>query len=99
MNAELAVGPGLKGRPAASLCQSAKRLERIFVAVLGVNRFAGAKLDQGIAYSDRLPFGAGKMHFNAAAFAVVKCVVLESLEIEIPAEFAIDAGEHIEIEL
>ena len=42
---------------------------------------------------------AGQMHLDAVALAVVEGVVLEACEIEIAAEFAVDAREQVEIEL
>src|SRR5580704_7770198 len=98
MNAELAVGPRFQRQPAAALGQGAERLDRVFVAVLGVNGFAGTKLDRRVTHSDGLSLRAGKMHFDAAAFAVVEGVMLKGIEIEISAKLAIDTREQVEVE-
>src|ERR1700726_560894 len=81
MNAEQAVGPGLERRPAAAPGHRLERLDRIFVAVLGMDGFAGAEFDRRVADPHFLPFGAGKVHFDAMTFGVVEGVVLEGGEI------------------
>src|SRR6202044_3125891 len=46
VHAEKAVAPDPHRRPAAAARQRLKRLDRIFVAVFGVNGLAGAKTDR-----------------------------------------------------
>ena len=98
VHAEQAVGPGLKGRPAAATGQRPERIDGIFVAVLGVDGFAGAEVDGLVADAHFLPPHAGEVHLNAVTFAVVEGVVLEGGQIEICPQLAVDAGEQIEIE-
>src|SRR5579864_4973478 len=47
VHAEQAVGPYRQRRPAAALSQSLEQLDRIFVAVRGVDRLAGEELNGG----------------------------------------------------
>ena len=54
MNAEQTVGPDRERRPAGAARQRAEGLERIFVAVLGVDGLAGAEFDHCAAHRDLL---------------------------------------------
>src|SRR5262245_40058388 len=98
MNAEQAVAPYRKRGPAAAVPECLAGLDRRFVAVLSMDRLAGAEIDNDAAYPDLLPLGAGEMHLDAPALRIVEGVVLEGGEIEIGAELAIDAGKQIEVE-
>ena len=89
----------LSGDQPVPLRQRLKSLDRVFVAVLGVDGLAGAEIDRLAVDAHLLPLGAGKMHFDAVVLAIVAGVMLERGEIEIGAEFAIDARQQIEIEL
>ena len=71
----------------------------VFVAVLGVDGFAGAEFDCFAGHLHLLPLQAGKMHLDAVPLAVVEGVMLEAVELEIAAQLAVDAREQIEIEL
>src|SRR5271156_5373794 len=96
-HAEQAVAPYLERRPAGSVRQRLKCLERVFVAVLGVDGFAGAESDRLAVDADFLPPGAGKVHLDAAVLTVVAGMMLERTEIEIGTELAIDAGQQIKV--
>src|SRR6185437_1612065 len=93
------IGPSGRRLPAGAARQRAQGLDAVFVAVLGVDRFAGAKFDGFAGHFHLLPFQAGKMHFDAMTLAVVEGVVLEGIELEGAAEFAIDAHQQVEVEL
>src|SRR5215468_11457554 len=99
MHAEHPVAPYLEWRPACALRQRLKAFDGIFVTVFGMDGLAEPEIDGLAVDAHFLPFQAGQMHLNAAAFAVVAGMMLERGKIEIAAEFAIDAGEQIEIEL
>src|SRR5215472_683069 len=94
-----AVAPDVDRRPARALRERLKTFDRVFVAVLGMDGLAKPESDRLAVHAHFLPLQTGKMHFDAAAFAVVARMMLERGQIEIAAEFAIDAGEQVEIEL
>src|ERR1700728_1973462 len=87
---EQTVSPGRQRRPAAAVRERLEGVDRVFVTVLGVDRFPGTEFDGNAAQPDLLPSGAGEVHFDA--------VVLERCKIEIGAELAIDAGEQVQVE-
>jgi hypothetical protein len=64
-----------------------------------VDRFARTKLDGLAADPDLLPLDAGEVHLDARTLAIEERVVLETFEIEVAAELAIDARQNVEIEL
>src|SRR5215207_10733903 len=101
MDAEIivGVGPYRRRRPAHSARQRAKRVDRIFVAVFGVDGFAGAELDALAAYLDALALEARQVHLDARTVAVKEGMMLEAGRIELGAELAIDARQQVEIEL
>src|SRR5579862_793997 len=74
--------------------------ERIFVAALSPDSFAFEELDGnfGGGNLNRLITFRAKVHFNAASCVVDPGKVLELREIKIGVEFAIDAGEQVEVE-
>src|SRR6185369_14686566 len=80
---EIAVGPGPDRCPARALRQQAERLNRVLVAVLGMNGLAGRELDHMTGNVNRLPSPAHKMHLDAAALAVVERPMAERVDIEI----------------
>src|SRR6478735_7482042 len=101
MDAEIivGVGPYCRRSPARAARQRTKRVDRIFIAVLGVDGFAGAKLDALAAHLDALALEARQVHLDARTVAVKKGMMLEAGRIEFGVEFAIDACQQIEIEL
>src|SRR5262245_7311851 len=92
------IGPRADGQPAGTACERTQGFDTVFVAVLGMDRFARAKIDRFAGNSHLLAFQAGKMHFDAVFFTIVKCVVLKHVELEISAELAVHAHEQVEIE-
>src|SRR5262245_32687204 len=101
LNREVAlrVGPGAGWRPAGAARQRAEGLDRVFVAVLGVDGLAGAEFDRAPGDFNGLPPAAREMHFNPAAFPVVEGLVAERVEIEVSAKLAVDAAQQVEVEL
>src|SRR6185436_10942354 len=87
------ISPGDFRRPAAAARQSRKRARRIFIAVLGMDGFARPEREHPPRHTDLLALGAGEVHFDAAALAVVKRVMLEGPQVEIAVEFAIDPAQ------
>src|SRR5262249_35294205 len=96
---EIAVGPGCNRRPARAPGHPPERLDRVLVAVLGMDGLAGRELYHVTGNVDRLPPPAHEMHLDAAALAVVERPMAERLDIEVGSELAIDAREQIEVEL
>src|SRR5262245_22032734 len=84
------VGPPARRQPAHAARKRSERLVAVFVAVLGVNGLAGAEIDGVACYFHLLPLEACEVHFDATTFAVVKGVMLESVETESAAELAVD---------
>src|SRR5215468_4843869 len=99
LHQEIAVGPGRDRDPARTPRQQAERLDRVLVAVLGVDGLAGCELDHAAGDVDLLPPTAHQMHLDPAPLAVVERPVAERIEIEIGAKLTIEAREHIEVEL
>src|SRR5262245_36734109 len=99
LHQEIPVGPMCSRRPARALCQQAERLDRVLVAVLGVNGLAGCELDNAASDVDLLLPGAHQMHLDAPALAFVERPMAERIEIEIGGKLAIEAHEQIEVEL
>src|SRR4029079_9726159 len=87
MDAEIIVGVGPYRRrgPAGAARQRAKRVDRIFIAVLGVDGFAGSEIDAHAAYLDPLAFEARQMHLDARTVAVEESMMLEAGRIELGA--------------
>src|SRR6202034_2454368 len=98
VHAEIPIAPDLQRQPAAASGQRLKRLDGIFVAVLGMDRFAGAKTERLAVDFHLLPLGAGEVHLDPVVLAIVTGVMLEGGQIEIGAELAIDPRQYIEIE-
>src|SRR5262245_39714863 len=73
--------------------------DRIFVRVLGVYGLAGPKAKNMAAYGHTLFTHADEMHLDTAERVIVKSPVSECGEVEIGAEFPIDARKQVEIEL
>src|SRR6185436_16270692 len=78
------------GQPAYATRKRAEGFDAVFVTALGIDRFTG--------YPHLLTFQAGEVHLDTVSFTIVKCVVLEHVELEIAAELAIDAREQVKIE-
>src|SRR5262245_25167477 len=92
------VGPAFLHLPAGGLCQRGKTVKAVFVAVLGVNALARAEREVMAEHAHALRLAADQMHLDAVAVAVVDRAMHEARKIEIAAELAVDAFEHIEIE-
>ena len=86
------------GRPAGAARQRAEGFERVLVAVLGVDRLAGAEFDRAAGHPHLLALLAGEMHLDAMALGIVEGVVAEAVEVEIAAELAVDARQQVEVE-
>src|SRR5262245_31595320 len=93
------VGPGPHRQPTDTARKRGKRRDAIFVAVLGMDSFAGTEIDGLSRHLDPLAFEAGEMHFDAMTLAVVKGVMLKGVEVECAAELPINSRQQIEIEL
>src|SRR5688500_9590827 len=100
MNREktLRVDPAMLGNETGLRGEPAEILDRIFVRVLGVDGLAGAEVELVIPDSHALRDTAHEMHLDAPRIRVVVRAVLESRDIQVAAELAIDAREHVEIE-
>src|SRR5262249_32312433 len=77
VHAEQAVAPDLCRRPAGGLRQRLETFDRVFVAVLGVDRLAMPETERLAVDAHLLPLEASKMHFDTIVLAVVAGVVLE----------------------
>ena len=64
-----------------------------------MDRLAGAEVDGFAGHLNVLPLQAGKVHFDAVTLAVVDGVVLEGVELEGAAQFAVDTHQQIKVEL
>ena len=75
-------------------------VERIFVAGLGPDGFTGGEVETHIEGGDvdDLIIEGTKMHFDAVSLLVEEGLVFEPGEVEIAAQFPVDAAEQIEIE-
>ena len=75
-------------------------VERIFVAGLGPDGFTGGEGETHIEGGDvdDLIIKGTKMHFDAVGLLVEEGLVFEPGEVEIAAQFPVDAAEQIEIE-
>src|SRR5262249_15513717 len=91
--------PRPRRQPADATRECCERFNTVFIAILGVNGFTCAEVDGFSGDFHFLAFEAGKVHFNTMPLAIVKCMMLESIEPEGAAKLAIDAGQQIEIEL
>ena len=61
--------------------------------------FGFAEFDNAATEPDLLALAADQMHFDAPALFVVKCLMTKCVEIEIRAEFAVEARQEIQVEL
>src|SRR5258708_27589309 len=93
-----AIGPGLARGPARATRQRGEAFEAVFIAVLGVDGFAGAEREASAKHAHGLRPAADQMHFDPVTLAIIDRAMPECGEIEIAAEFAVDAMEHVEIE-
>src|SRR5436189_3360178 len=83
--------PSHDRQPAYTARQRGKRVYTVLVAVLGMNGFAGAEVEGLACYLHFLPLETGKMHFDAMTLAIVKGVMLESIEPECTAKLAVNS--------
>src|SRR5262245_52366642 len=83
------VGPHRERLPAGAARQRHERAWRVLVAVLGMNRFAGAEFDDVARNPHLLTLDARQMHLDAMPLAIVKGVMLERRRIEFAADLAI----------
>src|SRR5262249_52957326 len=98
VHAEQAVAPDAYRRPASGQRQRLETLDRVFVAVLGVNRFADPEIKGPAVDAHLLPLEAGKMHLDPAVLAVIAGMVLERGEVEIGVKLAIDPRQQVQVE-
>src|SRR4029078_2945369 len=86
------------GQPAYATRKRAEGFDAVFVTVLGMDLFSGAGNARLTGSPDLLTFEPGEVQLDTLSFRIVKCVVLEHVELEIAAELAIDAREQVKIE-
>src|SRR5262245_52950624 len=91
------IGPYGDGVPPRAARERAEGVERVLVAVLGVDGLAGAEVDRAPGDSHLLPFLAGEVHLDAVTLGIVEGFVAEARQVEIGAELAVDAREQVEI--
>src|SRR5262249_61751096 len=82
------VGPYGEGSPSRSAREGREVCERVFIAVLGVDRLSGAELDDASGHAQLLTLLADEVHLDAVALAIVERVVVEARKIEIAVELA-----------
>src|SRR5690242_21264875 len=92
------VGPALLHLPTRGLGQRRKAVKAVLVAVLGMNAFAGAERKVMAEHAHALRLAADQVHLDAVAVAIIDRAVKEARDVEIAAELAVDALQHIEIE-
>jgi hypothetical protein len=71
------VGPQRRRQPAHAARQRTQLLGAVFVAVLGVDGFAGAEFDGLAGHFHLLPLRARQVHLDAMPLAVVEGMMLE----------------------
>src|SRR5581483_7967110 len=94
----LLVDPHRQRLPAGAAGKRNERVRRILVAVLGVDRLAGAEIDHLARDPHLLPLDARKMHLDTMPLAIVEGMMFEARRIELAAELAIYPVQEIEIE-
>src|SRR5215813_1509515 len=94
----LRVSPDACRRPAGAARERTEGVDRVLVAVFGVDGFAGAEFDRASGDLHLLTFAARKVHFDATALAIVESVMTERVEIEVGSELAVDARKQVEVE-
>lgn len=70
----------------------------VFVAIFGVHRFIGCKVEMFAANRDALPLEADEVHFDAMLGSVIGRVMGKGVGIEIRPQFAIGAQQQILVE-
>src|SRR5436190_22848091 len=93
------VGPNSDGSPARAARQCHEVLERVFIAVLGMDGLFGGEIECAPGGSDVLAHLADEVHLDPVVLGIVEGAMVEGLEIEISVELAIDARQQVEIEL
>src|ERR1019366_6479084 len=93
-----AICPRLARCPARAARQRGEALEAVFVAALGMDAFAGAERETPAEHPHALRLAADQVHLDPVPLAVVDRAMGERAGVEIAAQFAVDAMEHIEIE-
>src|SRR5262245_29291133 len=73
--------------------------DRILVGILGVYRFAGAKIEDMSCHCRPLVMHADEVHLDASEGRIVEGMMAKGVNVEVGAELAIDAHEQIEVEL
>src|SRR5262245_66140250 len=79
----VAVRPYRRRVPTGAARHRTERLDRILVAVLGVDGFAGAEIDGFPAHAHLLPLQAGEVHLDPRLLAVIEGVMLERRQLEV----------------
>src|SRR6516165_12034938 len=72
------VRPRSERAPARAARQRQKRFNRVFVAVLGVDRLAETEVDHPPRHLDFLTLLAGEVHLDAMALCIIEGVMTES---------------------
>src|SRR5215467_12174892 len=85
--------------PARAARQCREVIERVFIAVLGVDGLSGGKFERSPGDPDVLARLADEVHLDAMTLGIVEGAMVEALEIEISVELVIDAREQVEVEL
>src|SRR5712691_13448837 len=92
------IGPDRGRRPVRAPRERPEGVDRVFVAVLGMDGLAAPEVEALAAHADPLRDAAGEMHLDAPLLAVEERIVAELGEIEVSLELAVDAAEQVEIE-
>src|SRR5437870_8850888 len=93
-----AVGPDFRALESRLRRQVPELGYRVFVRVLGMDRFAGVEGEAVRADVHRLPGERYQVHLDAARSGVVEGIVREAPQVEVSAQLAIDAPEQVQVE-
>src|SRR5215472_10461693 len=92
------VGPGVDGAEASAGRQGAEFGDRIFVGIFGVNKFVFGEAEAGAGNARFLRNEAANVDFDPSLSLIVESDMLESVDLEVGVEFAVDALEEVEVE-
>src|SRR6266403_5359891 len=76
-----------------------KLVWRIFIRILGDDFFPATEMELVFVEMNELVDFTDEMHFNPAGVGIVDCEVPPLIQIEVCAQFAVDALQQIQIEL
>jgi hypothetical protein len=77
------VGPNSDRSPARAARQCPEVLERVFVAVLGVDALSGGEIELSPGNPNVLARLADEVHLDAVTLGIIEGAMVEALEIEI----------------